>query len=311
MRRMKPLPVMGEERRAWLLASLGSVAGGKQVWASNEPMRIVAAGGAITETLFELGAQNLLVGVDTTSSFPPDAKRLPGVGYMRSLSAEGVLSLSPSHLFVTEDAGPPAVLRQIGDAGVRVVAIPAQHSFEGVLGRVRQLGELLGKSAQAQAAVAHLQQEWKDVTAQVSAHRTELTKRKGRRPRVLFVLSHTAGQAMVAGRDSAADSMIRYAGMQNAAGGFAGYKPLSAEAAVVAEPDVILTSDLGVQTSGGIDGLLRLPGLSETPAGRLKRVVAMDTLLLLGFGPRLPQAVRQLDEACFAALTAQPRRATG
>jgi iron complex transport system substrate-binding protein len=70
MRRMKPLPVMGEERRAWLLASLGSVAGGKQVWASNEPMRIVAAGGAITETLFELGAQNLLVGVDTTSSFP-------------------------------------------------------------------------------------------------------------------------------------------------------------------------------------------------------------------------------------------------
>ena len=120
-------------------------------------------------------------------------------------------------------------------------------------------------------------------------------------PKVLFVLSHAAAQVMVGGDGPSAQAMIEYAGAANALTGVAGYKPLTPEAAIAAAPDLLLLTDQGLQAAGGIDGFLRLPGLAETPAGRARRVVSMEAMLLLGFGPRLPLALKQLDEACAAA----------
>jgi iron complex transport system substrate-binding protein len=118
-----------------------------------------------------------------------------------------------------------------------------------------------------------------------------------RPPRVLFVLSHAMNQVRIAGRDTAADAMIRYAGATNALGEVAGFKPLTPEAAIAAAPDLILGTEQGLAAAGGIDGLLAAPGLAATPAGRARRVVALEAMFLLGFGPRLPQAVVQLAEA--------------
>ena len=98
----------------------------------------------------------------------------------------------------------------------------------------------------------------------------------------------------VAGRGTAADSIISLAGGENAVRDYEGYKPLTAEAAAVAAPDFILVTSRGLESSGGIDALLKQPGLSLTPAGKEKHVIAMDDLLLLGFGPRLGQAVKEL-----------------
>ena len=98
----------------------------------------------------------------------------------------------------------------------------------------------------------------------------------------------------VAGRRTAADSIIALAGGRNAVEGYEGYKPLTAEAAAGAAPDVILVTSRGLETSGGVDELLKQPGLSLTPAGKARRVIAMDDLLLLGFGPRLGQAAKEL-----------------
>jgi iron complex transport system substrate-binding protein len=258
------------------------------------PQRIVSVGGALTETLYALGAQDELVGVDTTSLYPEAARALPSVGYARNLSAEGLLSLAPTLVVATEDAGPPAVLRQIEAARVMLHVLDADHRFEGVLARTSSIAALVNRAESGRALVERLQRDWQAARERVAKSTTL------RPPRVLFVLSHAMSQMRVAGQQTAADAMIRYAGAANAMSGFTGYKPLAPEAAIAAAPDVILATDQGLATAGGAAGLLRAPGLAQTPAGRAQRVVALESLWLLGFGPRLPQAVAALAEALHA-----------
>lgn len=283
-------------RRGWLAGAAAALAA-HRVWAA-EGRRIVSVGGALTETLYALGAQAELVGVDTTSLYPEAARQLPSVGYARALSAEGVLSLRPTLVVATAEAGSPAVLRQIEAARVPLVLLDADHRFEGLLARTQRLADLCGRAEAGRSLVGELQQSWartRDVLARHGA--------AGRPPvRVLFVLSHSMAQVRVSGSGTAADAMIRYAGGVNALGGFEGYKPLTPEAAIAAAPDVILATEQGLQAAGGIDGLLKAPGLAQTPAGRARRVVAQDALLMLGFGPRLPQAVAALAEALHGKL---------
>jgi len=292
-----------------LAASL-VVTQGPVAWAKDGQQRIVSVGGALTETLFALGAQADLVGADTTSLHPEAARRLPSVGYARALSAEGLLSLRPSLVVATKDAGPLPVLRQLEAARVRLVLLDADHRFEGVLARTRRLAELCGRAAAGQTLAAQMEQDWQAAQALVEAA-VQVRQRSqgspgspgspGTRPKVLFVLSHSMAQVRVSGRDTAADAMLTYAGAANALTSFDGYKPLTPEAAIAAAPDVILATDQGLQAAGGIDGLLAAPGLAQTPAGRARRVVAQDALLMLGFGPRLPQAVAALARALHSA----------
>lgn len=285
-------------RRRWLVSAAAVAAasspGWRAAWAQGQARRIVSVGGALTETLYALGAQGELVGVDTTSIYPEAARVLPSVGYARSLSAEGLLSLRPTLVVATEDAGPPAVLRQIEEAGIALRVLDADHRFEGMLARTLRLAEISARLDAGRALAARLQQDWQQTRERV-AGRAQAGKHL---PRVVFVLSHSIGQVRVAGRDTAADAMIRYAGGRNVfADGFAGYKPLTPEAVIAGAPDLILGTDQGLAAAGGIDGLLRLPGLAQTPAGRARRVVALEALWLLGFGPRLPQAVAALSDA--------------
>jgi iron complex transport system substrate-binding protein len=288
-------------RRDWLAAACAGLPLGAtlpslaQAQPQPTPRRVVAVGGALTETVYALGAQADLVGVDTTSLYPAAAQQLPSVGYARSLSAEGVLSLKPTLIIASGEAGPPAVLRQLQGAGVPLVTLDAEHRAEQVWARTQRLGTLLGREAAGGALAARLQREWQAAMARVQVLQAPATNR--RPPRVLFVLSHAMNQVRIAGRDTAADAMIRYAGATNALGEVAGFKPLTPEAAIAAAPDLILGTEQGLAAAGGIDGLLAAPGLAATPAGRARRVVALEAMFLLGFGPRLPQAVVQLAEA--------------
>ncbi|MYN02546.1 ABC transporter substrate-binding protein [Pseudoduganella sp. DS3] len=263
--------------------------------------RIVAVGGALTEIMYALQAQGELVGVDTTSQFPAAASKLPNVGYARTLSAEGVLALAPTHIIASEEAGPPTVLKQIAAAGVPLSVLPANHRFEGLVERVQRVGEIVERKAQAAQLVQSLQQEWARVTAQVQA---QLQARGGKGPKVLFIMSHAPGQAMVSGTETSADAMLRYAGASNAITGFTGYKPLTPEAVIAAQPDVILLTEQGLQVRGGVPNVLAMPGIGQTPAGRARRVVALEAMQLLGFGPRLPSALAALDAALTKAMAA-------
>src|SRR5450830_583586 len=262
--------------------------------------RIISVGGALTEIVYALDAQAELVGVDTTSLFPATAQKLPQVGYARTLSSEGLLSLAPTQVIATEEAGPPTVLRQVRDAGISVAVLNANNKFEGVLERVKQVGQLTGRVEPATRLAQTLQKQWDGALASVQQRRHPPV-------RVLFILAHAPNQVMVGGRETGADAMLAYAGAVNVMGGaagFAGYKPLTPEAVIAARPDVVLVTDQGLKASGGIEGILKLPGLEQTPAGRKHRIVSLEAMLLLGFGPRMPQALTELDAAFAKAMAA-------
>jgi iron complex transport system substrate-binding protein len=253
--------------------------------------RIVSVGGALTETVYALGAQAELVGVDTTSLFPAAARTLPSVGYARQLSAEGVLSLAPSLIVASDEAGPAAVLRQLEAARLPVYLLASEHSIEGTAARTEKLGVLIGRAEQGRALAQQIRQD------AAAARDRAAAQHRAAPPRVLFVLAHSMSQLRVAGEGTGADAMIRLAGARNALAGLEGYKPLNAEATLAAAPDWILTTDQGLEAAGGVDGLLKVPGLASTAAGRSRRVASVDALLLLGFGPRLPAAIQSLSQA--------------
>ena len=249
--------------------------------------RLVTVGGALTECVYALGAEAQLVGTDTTSLYPLAAQSTPKVGYMRTLSAEGLLALKPDAVIATTEAGPPVVLDQLRSAGVKVELIESDHSWAEVQRKLQAVGRGAGREAQARALQTKLDADWARVQQQVAQF-------KGRKPRVLFILSHSA-TVQVAGEKTAADAMLRLVGAQNVMtglnGGFSGYRPMTAEAMAAAAPDLILTTTQGIDTQGGLDKFWSRPELALTPAFKTKALVHLDALELLGFGPRLPATV--------------------
>lgn len=254
--------------------------------------RLVAVSGAITEVVYALGAEAQLVGTDTTSLYPAAALKTPKVGYMRQLSAEGVLSLKPDAVIATTEAGPPVVMDQIRSAGVKVELVNADHSWEEVRAKVQAVGRASAREAAAKTLQDQLDAQWLEVGRHVA--------KAQRKPRVLFILSHSASP-QVAGEKTAADSLIRFAGGVNVLSGFAGYRPMTAEAMASAAPDIILSSNQSIEAHGGVQRFWERPELALTPAFKRKSLVTMDALQLLGFGPRLPQAVREVHDRMQAA----------
>jgi iron complex transport system substrate-binding protein len=248
--------------------------------------RLVTVGGTITEIVFALGRGGEVVGVDTSSVHPEEATRLPQVGYQRTLSAEGLLSLSPTLVLVSSEAGPPAALTQIRGAGVRLVEVATGNGIEAARGTIRAVAAALDRQQRGEELVGALDRDLARASAALAGANS--------RPRVLFVYSRGGSAAMVSGTGTAADVMIRLAGGDNAVTDYEGFRPLTPEAVVTAEPEVVLIPSRGLDALGGREALFALPGLGLTPAGREQRVVTMDDLYLLGFGPRTGQAVHDL-----------------
>lgn len=252
------------------------------------PDRWVTLGGSVTETVHALGAGELLVGADDTSSYPPAAGELPKVGYYRQVSAEGVLALKPTRVLADHKAGPPVALEQLRAAGVEVVVIGGADDAAGLRARVAAIGAAIGKKAEAAALVGRMDADLARLEA----------LRKGASPvRAVFVMARGAGALSVAGPDTVGHAMLALAGGTNASGDTAGYRPLTAESLVAAAPEVIVMTTRGLQSAGGVEGMLEAPGVALTPAGKKKRIVALDDLYVLGFGPRTAQAAIELFHA--------------
>ena len=249
--------------------------------------RVVCLGGAITETVWALGAVDRVVAIDDSSSFPADTSTRKRVGYYRAVSAEGVLSMDPELVLAHEEAGPPEAMDRLVAAGVPVVKIPSAATVAGNLSRIRAIGAALELSNAAEILAADVERRM--VESAVPAEQVPV--------RVMFVFARGAGTLQVSGDGTAAAEMIHLAGGVNAIQGFDGYRPLTAEALVAANPEVVLITTSGLASMGGEDALWSLPGMQATAAGEQRRVVALDDLYLLGFGPRLPDAVAELQMA--------------
>lgn len=254
---------------------------------------VLSIGGSVTEIVAALGQQHRLKARDTTSSFPPDVTNLPDVGYMRSLSPEGVLSVGPSLILSEEGAGPPEALEVIRAANVRFIEVPDALSAEGILRKIEIVGDALGVPERAANLAGEVEREL--ITALADADRPESDKK-----RVLFVLSTQGGKINASGTGTAADALIRMAGGVNAITDYEGYKQITDEAVGLAEPDVILMMDRGGDHGVADDELFDMPAIRLTPAAQTRSVVRMDGLLMLGFGPRTAEAVQMLNDALYA-----------
>jgi iron complex transport system substrate-binding protein len=261
------------------------------------PARMVSIGGAITEILYALGVEERIAGVDATSLFPAAALRdKPSVGYMRQLSAEGVLGLNPSLVLAMQGSGPKEVLDVLEAAKVPLVLVPEILSEQGLLDKIRLVGRAMGVESRA----ACLTDAVANDLAQLRALRARVTKPV----RVMFVMSLLNGRALAAGQNTAADEIIRLAGGVNAIDGYAGYKMINDEAILAARPDVVLSIDRGPDTPVA-EAIYGHPAFATTPVAANKAFISMEGLYLLGFGPRTAAAVRDLSIRLYPALAPQ------
>ncbi|MGZ0716147.1 heme/hemin ABC transporter substrate-binding protein [Pseudomonas palleroniana] len=263
--------------------------------ASEQPQRWVSAGGALSEWVTALGAESKLVGVDTTSQHPESLKALPSIGYQRQLSAEGILSLRPQILVGTEEMGPPPVLAQIRGAGVRVEMFSAQPDLPTLKGNLQHLGKLLGSEARANALFTEYEQ-----ALEQQKHWVAKAQATQKAPGVLLLLGHAGGKPLIAGKDTAADWILRQAGGHNLAT-HTGYKPFSVESLAGLSPDVLVFADRALTGDAARAALFKEnPILASTPAAQQARVFELDpTLLVGGLGPRLPKSLVELSAGFY------------
>lgn len=259
-----------------------------------QAQRVVAIDGSLTEIIYALGKQKLLVGRDATSLYPKDVEKLPSVGYMRNLSAEGILSLKPTLVLATSDAKPQSVLTRLKKAGVAIEIVKNEYSIDGVKQKILAVGRAIGEDEAGQALAHQFVQQAETAIQMAKQREDKVGKRKA-----LFLMNARGNQLLVAGTDTRANEILKLAGVTNpAAQDMSGYKPLTAEGAIQYNPNYII----GLQTQmseSQVRNMLKMPALSLTQAARQQRymVLAGDDL---SFGPRLPLVIEKVSARVFS-----------
>ncbi|MCB1387480.1 MAG: ABC transporter substrate-binding protein [Hyphomicrobiales bacterium] len=260
--------------------------------------RIASIGGSVTEIVYALGEGNRLVARDTTSNYPPEILALPDIGYIRALSPEGVLSVDPDMILILEGFGPPEAAEVLRQAGVRIVEVPEGYDRNAVIGKIETVAAALG-----------VEEKGRELSQTVRSGFDRMAEAVGNvknRVKVMFVLSTAGGRIMAAGRDSHADGIIALAGATNAFDAFAGYKQVTEEAIADAAPDAILMMDRGGDHAVSAESLFAMPSFSQTPAAKNAMLIKMDGMYLLGFGPRTPNAARELASKLYPGIVEAP-----
>jgi iron complex transport system substrate-binding protein len=250
--------------------------------------------GSIAEIVFSLGLGDRVVGRDTSTTFP-DAADLPLVTVNgHDLSAEAILELDPSIVLADSSIGPSAVFDQLRAAGVSVVMLDDLQTIEDVPAHIRSIAGALGVPEAGERLLARTQQEIATAIASVPSHPDA--------PSIAFLyLRGPAGIYLITGKGAGPDAMIEAIGARDAGAelGVSGFKPITSEALINAAPDVILVLSDSLDSVGGLDGLLSVPGVAQTPAGEQRRIVDMDDGVLLNFGTRTGAAIEALAEAVY------------
>ena len=256
--------------------------------------RIIPLWDNLSEIVFALGLGANVVARDTSTTFA-QAKKLPLVTRAHDITPEAVLSLKPTLILADEQTGPPEALRQIRDIGVPVVVFKRPTNVAQIGDQIQEIADTLGVHDAGVSAAKHAMDEIAGVAATVP--------KDAKKPRVAFLyLRGNAGVSLIAGPGSGVDSMIEYAGGVDAGTAIKlgqSFTPLTSEALVKAAPDIILMTTTGLQSVGGVSGLLEVPGVAQTPAGKNRRIVAMEDGLLFSFGTRTSGALRTLRAAFY------------
>ena len=257
---------------------------------AGDSSRVVAAGGSIAEMLYSLGAGDLLVAVDSTASYLPETASLPSVGYVRNLSAEGILALKPSLILGEHDMGPAEVLNQISSVEVEVKRIDERHSTQGIIDKFVCIARILGKEDAAQDIL-------RGQLAEVVTSLEKANEAGADLPRAALVLNFVDNQPIVAGANTSGDGLLRMAGAQNIFSDIEGWKPLSRELLIAANPEHLVVTERALKSIGGLEGMLSDPLLASTDALSDDNVHAYGGMSLLGFGLQTLEVALSLKKA--------------
>jgi iron complex transport system substrate-binding protein len=250
--------------------------------------RTIALTGDVAEIIWALGMSPNVIATDTSVTYPPEAQKAPKIGYMRSLAAEGILAQKPTLLIGGESAGPPEVLEQLRGAGIPVVIVASPTTLDAPGRKIRAVAAAMGVPAEGERLATKTQSEI-DAARALAAKATS-------KPRVMFLNVRGNQVQQISGRGAPAQSVIEAAGGIDAGAdaGVNGYKSITPEALVTGQPDFYLLFSLGLNSVGGVDGLLKIPGVDQTPAGQSRRVLNYEDQYLLGLGPRTGQMLNEL-----------------
>lgn len=248
--------------------------------------KIVSLSGAVSETIAALGHATQIVGRDVTSTFPADltAKDL---GHVRSMTIEPIMSVNPTLVLATEKDVNPDLLAKIKESGIKTELIAQEYSVEGAKNLIKKVAEILGNN------------DFQKLNDKIDADIKQVQP-IAKKPKVLFI--YARGQMlMVAGTKTPMEALIQIAGGENAVSEFEDFKPLTPESLIQGNPDVILMFDSGFQSAGGMDAVLKVPGVSQTNAGKNKKIITMDGGLISNFGPRTGEAALELNKKLIEA----------
>lgn len=255
--------------------------------------RIIVLGGAVGETVYELGAGSKVIAADLSCTWPQEIHALPKVGYHRQLSAEGVLSLKPTLILATDAAGPPAAIEQLKNSGVAIVVLSHTPNSQTVKTNIRRIAEVLGTVEKGEALIKKMESDLQTVSDENDASALQT-------PKVLFLMgAPSADRLNAAGQKTAAEEIIRLAGGHLVFEDFEGYKPVSPESIAAAKPDVILYPGSTRHGADFSNEWTKHPALAGTPAVQKGQVYSIDLALIAGFGPRLGQAASELHELLY------------
>lgn len=262
--------------------------------------RIVVLNGDITEVVFALGLGDNVVGVDTSATYPTEALALPKIGYQRSLSAEGILSMAPSVVIGNTLAGPPEVIEQVRSTGTSVVIVEPAISLAGAAAKIRNVAQALGVSDEGEEKAAGLEMEIAEVKAAAADAQDK--------PTAVFLYMRGLDSLFLAGQFDLSHELFEASGAIGG-GGVLGvterFIPLTAEALAAADPDCIVVFTSGLETVGGRDGLLKVPGVAQTAAGQEGCILDFDGQYIAGGGPRTGSALKELLAAFHPDLAIQ------
>ena len=254
--------------------------------------RIIPLDGTVAEVVFALGLGHNVVATDLSATFPPEADALPEIGYQRSLTAEAIAAFAPTVLLATDIAGPEETIEDLRRLGYPLVIVPNEATPAGPSQKIRAVAAALGVPERGDQLADRLD-------ADIARHTVAATDDP---PLVAALYLRGESTQLVLGRQSATHWLIEAAGGIDIADrlDIDDSVPLSPEALIAAAPDILLIPAAGLASVGGVDGVLNLGGISQTPAGRTGAIVAIDDQLLLGNGPRTGELLATLADAVAA-----------
>ncbi len=252
------------------------------------PKRIITLSAALTETADALGFGKNIVAVDVTSTYPAFVTKLPKVSNNRSVSAEGLIAFAPDLVLAPEGSVSKEVQYQLKSAGINFVNIKQAYSVNGALAFIRAVAAALQVAPKGEALAKQSELKIKQAIA-------GLKPVGGHLPKVLFIYARGTGTMLVAGKGTSMDAIITLSGGRNAVNEFNEFKPYTTEALIKANPEVILMFEFGYNSLGGINSILKMPGVGQTTAGKNKKIVQLDADLLVNFSVRLDQAITALN----------------